>query len=158
LTQLLRLVHIDGRPAVPQPSLARIAGATLVALVGFLVADMALVALGQHVFPTVRHYGHFRLSDYGKLTVIGVLIACAGWPLVTRITTTPRWVFLRLAVLVSLVLLAPDAYIYEVQRQPLRGVFVLVWLHVAIAIITYNALVRLAPAGSRSSRGVHRHF
>ena len=63
-----------------QPSLAAILLATVVALIGSLVADYLLVKLGTHVFPSTVGYSHFRFSDYSKLTIIGVLIACAAWP------------------------------------------------------------------------------
>jgi hypothetical protein len=144
---------LDLRPPANQPSWFRLALATVVAVVGSLVADEILVAIGKSVFPSTKHYGHFQFSDYGKLTVLGVLVACVGWPIVTRISSAPRWLYLRLAVLITLVLFSPDAYIYLVQKQSARGVFVLVWLHVAIAIVTYNAVVRIAPAGSAATHG-----
>jgi hypothetical protein len=118
--------------------------ASLVAIVGSLVADMALVAVGTKVFPSVSNYVHFQFSDYAKLTVVGVLIACVGWPIVVRISSTPRWLFYRLAIVVTVVLLVPDLYIWH-QGQPAKGVAVLVCMHLAIALVTYNALVRIAP-------------
>jgi hypothetical protein len=118
----------------------------MVALAGSLAADAALAAAGKRVFPTTVHFVHFQFADYAKLTVIGVVIACIGWPVVTRMTTRPRWVFLRLAVLVTLVLLLPDVWIW-VEGESARGVLVLVVMHLAIALVTYNALVRIAPAG-----------
>ncbi len=118
--------------------------ASLVAVIGSLVADMALVAVGKKVFPSVKDYVHFQFSDYSKLTVIGVVIACVGWPIVARISSRPRWLFYRMAIVVTLVLLAPDLYIWH-QGQPAKGVMVLMCMHVAIALVTYNALVRIAP-------------
>jgi hypothetical protein len=136
-----------------QPATASILLATIVSLVGSLVADYLLVKLGTHVFPSTVGYSHFQFSDYAKLTVVGVLIACAAWPVATRLTTTPRQFFFRAAIVITIVLLAPDFYIWH-GGSPLKAVFVLVWLHVAIAIVTYNALVRLAPV----PRGRHaRH-
>jgi len=44
------------------------------------------------------------------------------------------------------VLIVPDVYIW-VQGEPFRGVLVLMAMHLAIAVVTYNALVRIAPAG-----------
>lgn len=146
LEPLLDQLHLDFVPADPQPSWIRLVVATLVAVVGSLVADGLLVALGKHVFPSTADYPHFQFADYSKLTIIGVLIACAGWPVVTRISSTPRWVYVRLAVLTTLVLFLPDLWIW-LQGQPAKGVFVLLWLHVAIAIVTYHAVVRIAPAG-----------
>jgi len=90
--------------------------------------------------------------SYAKLTVVGVLGACAGWPIVTRITSQPKWLFLRLALVVTLVLLLPDLAIWA-MGQPGAAVFVLVWMHLAIAIVTYLSLVILAPVrGARSSQ------
>ena len=91
-----------------------------------------------------------------KLTVIGVVVACVGWPVVTRVSSQPRWVFLRAAVVVTLVLLVPDLYIWH-TGEPARGVLVLMVMHVAIALVTYNALVRLAPAGGAADRTVSGH-
>jgi len=140
---LLRYFHVDFEPPRP-PSRAEVILASLVAVVGSLVADMALVAVGTKVFPSVRNYGHFQFSDYAKLTVIGVVIACVGWPVVVRISSTPRWLFFRMAIVVTIVLFAPDVYIWH-QGQPAKGVAVLMSMHLAIALVTYNALVRIAP-------------
>ena len=59
------------------------------------------MVIGQAVFPSTRGYAHFQFADYAKLTVIGVVIACAAWPAVTRVYAAPRWLFFRLAVLVT---------------------------------------------------------
>jgi hypothetical protein len=127
-----------------QPTGASIIFATLVALAGSLLADYLLVKLGTHAFPSTVGYVHFRFSDYAKLTMIGVLIACAAWPVATRLTSRPRQFFLRAAIVITIVLLAPDLYIWR-GGSPGDAVFVLIWLHVAIAVVTYNALVHLAP-------------
>jgi len=146
LDPLLDRVHVDFVPADPQPTWGRLAVATVVAVAGSLAADALLVALGKAVFPSTRGFPHYQFADYAKLTVVGVLIACAGWPVVTRISSRPRWLFLRLAVAVTLVLFLPDLWIW-LQGESGRGIVVLLWMHVAIALVTYNALVRIAPAG-----------
>ncbi len=99
---------------------------------------------------------HFRFSDYSKLTIIGVIIACAAWPVVARVTSDPRWVFFRLAILVTIVLLLPDLYIW-VKGQPAHAVLFLVLMHLAIAVITYNLLVRVAPVREPASHGRVSH-
>ena len=142
--RLLGVVKVDFAPKHRQPSAARVVLATVVALVGSLAADALLVALGQAVFPSTKGYAHFQFSDYSKLTIIGVVIACVAWPIVTRISSAPRWLFFRLAIVVTLVLFLPDFYILK-QGQPAKAVVVLLCMHVAIAVVTYNALVRLAP-------------
>jgi hypothetical protein len=144
----LDLVKVDFAPTHRPPSSARVVLATVVSLVGSLAADAALVAIGEAVFPSTKGYGHFRFSDYSKLTIIGVIIACVAWPIVTRISSAPRWLFFRLAIVVTLVLLLPDVYILK-QGQPPRAVAVLMCMHLAIAVVTYNALVRLAPVRPR---------
>jgi hypothetical protein len=143
----LALVRVDLRPSATRrpPSLLRLLLATAVAIGGSLAADALLVVLCTHLFPSTRGYVHFAFHDYAKLTIIGVLVACASWPFVVRVSSAPRWLFLRLAVLVTIVLLLPDAYILH-QGQPFRAVAFLMAMHLAIAVITYNALVWLAPA------------
>ena len=142
---LLEYGRFDVRPPHSQPVRSRLAAAVVASVVGSLVADALIVAVGTALFPSTRGYVHFQFAYYARLTIVGVLIACAGWPVVTRLSAAPRWVFLRLAVLVSLVLLLPDlAILYE--GAPGRAVLVLAFMHLAIALVTYNALVRLAPA------------
>lgn len=143
LDRLLRLFRVDFAPAHRQPRSLLVAAATAASLAGSLLADAILVMAGQAVFPSTRGYVHFQFSDYGKLTVIGVLIACAAWPVVTRISSAPQWVFSRLAVLVTLVLWLPDEYILA-SGQPPRAVCVLFVMHLAIALVTYNCLVHIA--------------
>jgi hypothetical protein len=109
-----------------------------------LAADAVLVFVGTRLFPATKGYVHFAFSDYAKLTVIGVLIACVAWPIVTCLSSAPRWLFFRLAIAVTLVLLLPDLYIWH-QGQSAQAVLVLMTMHLAIALVTYNLLVRLAP-------------
>ena len=153
LEPLLDRFRIDFVPADPQPSWARWVLASVVAVVGSLGADAALVAIGKAIFPSTSDFPHFAFPDYSKLTIVGVGIACVGWPVVTRVSSRPRWVFLRAAVAVTVVLLLPDVYIW-VQGESARGVVVLMAMHLAITVVTYNALVRIAPAGeARHTRG-----
>src|ERR1700749_2179323 len=111
LTQLASAARIDFRPRHSQPRMSRVVVATLASVAGSLAADALLVVIGQAAFPDTRGYVHFQFHDYARLTVIGVIIACAAWPAVTRISADPRWLFFRLAILVTLVLWLPDVYI-----------------------------------------------
>ena len=147
LEQALRICRLDFSPRHGQPSVLRVVTATVLALGLSLAADACLVAIGTAVFPSTKGYVHFEFSDYGKLTIIGVLIACAAWPAVTRITNHPRWMFFRMAIAVTLVLWLPDLYILA-KGQPGKAVAVLMTMHLAIAIVTYNCLVHLAPPHS----------
>jgi hypothetical protein len=148
----LEMVRIDFAPTQRQPSTLRLLLATVVSLIGSVAADAALVAIGEAAFPSTKGYTHFQFSDYSKLTIIGVIIACLAWPIVTRVSSAPKWLFFRLAILVTVVLLLPDFYLLK-QGQPAKAVAVLMCMHLAIAIVTYNALVRLAPVRQRREHG-----
>src|ERR1700678_3289241 len=143
LGRALGIARVDLAPAHRQPSTLRVAIATVVSVAGSLAVDAILVVIGQAIFPSTRGYVHFQFSDYAKLTVIGVLIACAAWPVVTRISSAPRWLFLRLAIAVTLVLWLPDLWILHLG-QPVQAVAVLMVMHLAIAVVTYNCLVHIA--------------
>lgn len=151
LGSLLWAAHIDFDPSDEQPSLPLVVVATIASVLASLLADAALVKVAEHLFPATKGYVHFRFSDYAKLTVIGVLIACAAWPVVTRLTSSPRWVFFRMAIGVTLVLWLPDLYILA-KGQPVHAVAFLMLMHLAIAVLTYNLLVHLAPCRGRWGR------
>ncbi len=144
LTRAASLLHIDFAPRHRQPSWHLVLVAALTAIAGSLAADALLVVIGQAVFPSTRGYMHFQFFDYGRLTVVGVIIACIGWPVVTRVSSQPRWLFVRSAILVTLVLWLPDLYILY-RGEPGDAVGVLMLMHIAIAVVTYNCLVRIAP-------------
>jgi Family of unknown function (DUF6069) len=144
--RVLGWFRIDFRPRHRQPAWWRVGLATVLALAGSLAADAALVAIGKHVFPSTSDFVHFEFHDYARLTIIGVVIACAAWPVVTRVSSSPRWLFLRSAIVVTLVLFLPDLWIWW-KGEPGKGVVVLMAMHVAIALVTYNVLVRVAPVG-----------
>jgi hypothetical protein len=150
--RVLAWARLDFSPGHRPPQWWRVALATVLAVGLSLAADAALVAIGTGLFPATKGYVHFEFSDYAKLTVIGVVIACAAWPVVTRISSAPRWLFFRLAIVVTLVLYLPDLYIWH-QGQPGHAVAVLMTMHLAIALITYNLLVHVAPVRTGRSDG-----
>ena len=142
--RVLDLARLDFAPRHRRPRWLRWLVASAVSVGGSLAADALLVVIGTAVFPSTKGYVHFQFHDYARLTVVGVVIACIAWPVVTRITWAPKWMFLRMAVAVTLVLWLPDIYIL-VKGQPPRAVAVLMVMHLAIALVTYNCLVRIAP-------------
>jgi hypothetical protein len=151
----LDLVRLDFAPRHEQPAAGRVLLATVVSIAGSLLADAILVVIAQALFPATRGYAHFQFADYAKLTVIGVIIACVAWPVTTRITSQPRWMFFRMAILVTLVLWLPDVWIL-IKGQPAKAVAVLFVMHLAIAVVTYNALVHLAPVAAPRRAAGHR--
>jgi hypothetical protein len=157
IERVMKWSRIDFAPAHRQPQWWRVGLATVLAIGLSLAADAALVAIATHVYPATKGYSHFQFSDYAKLTIVGIIIGCAAWPVVTRISSAPRWVFFRCAILVTLVLWLPDVWIWH-KGQPAHAVAFLMLMHLAIALITYNLLVHLAPvrpSGGRRGRGAH---
>jgi H+/Cl- antiporter ClcA len=154
VNRALALARVDWSPSRRQPRLEWVVLATAIAIAGTLIADAALVKGGTSLFPSTNGYPHFRFDDYAKLTVIGVVIGCAGWPIVNLISSAPRWLYIRLAVLISLVLFLPDIWLL-LRHQPPRAVLVLMTMHVAVALVTYQASTRVAPARDprKRSRG-----
>jgi hypothetical protein len=154
LERVSSLLQLDFSPPHRPPSALRVILATVLSIGLSLLADALLVKAGTKIFPSTVGYTHFRFSDYSKLTIIGIIIACAAWPIVARVSAAPRRLFFWLAILVTAVLLLPDVYILA-QGQPARAVAVLMVMHLAIGLITYNLLVRVAPV-RRQRRSAQR--
>jgi hypothetical protein len=133
-----------------QPGAVRWVVATILAIGLSLAACRLLVIAGVALFPSTAGYGHFQFGDYAKLTIIGVLGASIAWPVVTFLTTRGSRLYLWLAIAVTVVGLAPDAWILH-QGQPAAGVAVLVAMHFALAVITYPVLVFIAPQSRRAT-------
>jgi hypothetical protein len=155
LNRIMSLARLDFSARHRQPSAGRVLLATIASLAASLAADALLVVIGEAIFPSTKGYVHFQFSDYGKLTVIGVIIACVAWPVVTRVSDAPRWLFFRLAILVTLFLWLPDLYILY-RGQPGDAVAVLMVMHLAIAVVTYNLLVHIAAIGPAARTSRHR--
>ena len=152
IQRALTFSKIDLAPPHRPPSAVRVLLATVLSIGGSLLTDALLVSAGKMVFSSTKGYADFQFSDYAKLTVIGVAIACAAWPVVTRVSSSPRWLFLRLAIVVTLVLYIPDLWLLA-RGQPAEAVLVLMAMHLAIALVTYNALVQVAPVRPAAGRG-----
>lgn len=144
LERIGRAARIDLAPPHRQPATAMLVVATVAAVGLSLAADGAVVAFAHAHYPGTRHFSHFRTVDYATLTVIGVLMACGAWPVVTRITASPRRLFFRLAVGAVVVLWLPDLWLLA-RSEVLAGIGALMVMHLVIALITYNLLVHVAP-------------
>ncbi|MEF2978398.1 DUF6069 family protein [Subtercola sp. YIM 133946] len=148
--RLLDAFCIDLPLGRSQPRLLRFVVATVVAVAASLLACAGLVGLGVLLYPATKGYEHYAFSDYGKLTIIGVVLASLAWPLVTLVSTRARRLYVWLAVIVTVVGFAPDAWILY-TGQPAAGVFILVLMHLALALITCVALVFIAPQQTRGA-------
>ncbi len=158
IDRLLSSAHLDLEPADGPPSAKRMVAVTSLVVVAALGVDVALAHLATGLWHQLRDYGHFQFGDYGTLTVLGVVPACVAWPVVVRVTSRPRRFFVRLAVAVTLLLWLPDLWLLVLSHDPVRAVGTLMAMHLAVALIAYNGLVRLAPprrrAGTAPRRGI----
>jgi hypothetical protein len=82
-----------------------------------VAANFALVRLATAFDPAIQHYSHFRFSDYGTLTVVGVICAGVAWYLATRSLAAPRHTFFRVAVVSMVVLWMPDVWLF-IKHEP----------------------------------------
>ncbi len=144
------VTRLDFRPATP-PSHLRWVLATVLSLALSLALNALAVHIATSELPSTRHFAHFRFDDYGTLTVVGVLFGAAGWAAVVRLSSDARWLVFRLAVIVSLVSFVPDAWIL-LEGETAKGVATLAVMHLLVALVTYNLLVHVAPAGRASER------
>jgi hypothetical protein len=78
-------------------------------------------------------------------------------PVVTRGGCAPRWLFFGLAILVTVVVWLLDLYILDLG-QPGRAVAVLMVMHLAVALVTYNVLVHIAKVKPSAHPGHHRRL
>lgn len=151
-----RILGLDWPMGRRQPSWLRLLAASVVALGLSLLACWLLAGLGVMLFPDTAGYAHFGFADYAKLTTIGVLVSCLAWPVVTLASTRGARLLLWLAVLVTVVSFAPDIWIL-LHGQPADAVFILLLMHVALLVITYPALVLIAPQPRQDAAARQRH-
>jgi hypothetical protein len=152
IQRALAFSKIDLAPPHRPPSLVRVLLSTVLSIGASLLIDAVLVSAATTAFSSTKGYAHFQFADYATLTVIGVGTACAAWPVVTRVSSSPRWLFLRLAIVVTLVLYLPDLWLLA-RGQPADAVAVLMAMHLAIALVTYNTLVQVSPVRPGAGRG-----
>ena len=141
---VFRFFALDFPAGKRQPALWRFVVAVVVAVVGSLAACAVLVVIGTMAFPATVGYSHFAFGDYSRLVIIGVLAACAAWPVVTLVSSRAARLFLWLTVAVTIASFAPDLWILH-TGQVAQGVLVLAVMHVAVALVTFPALVKIAP-------------
>lgn len=130
-------------PTLSPPTLTRLVIAAILSVVSSLGVDYLLIKAITKLYPSIRGFSHFRVSDYGSLTVIGIVAACASWPVTINISSLPRRLLFRLAIVATIFLWIPDGWLL-LRHEPFSAVGTLMMMHLAIAFITYNALTRIA--------------
>jgi len=127
------------------PTYRRVVAAGLAAAAVSLVADLMLATIGRAAFTVPASFDKFAFGTYAVLTVLGVAGAAATWAAVARLSSRPEWLLTRLAALVTALFLIPDFLLLGTPGNPAGPVAILMLMHLAIAVITYTALTRLAP-------------
>ena len=145
----LARARLDWTPIDEPASSARMVLASFLSIVGSLAANVGLVRIAITGSPSIKDYSHFRFIDFGSLTVLGVVGACVAWLVVSRISSSPRWFFVRLTIVATILLLFPDLWLIT-GHQPVRAVLTLMAMHIVMALLTYNILVRGAPVRARA--------
>lgn len=147
----VRLTRLDLRPSAVQPSLLRTALGVVVGVLLSLGANWLIVRAAVTLLPSLAGFPHFQLSDYGRFTLLGSLIACVGWPVLTRLSSSPGWIYGWVALLGTCVLWLPDLYIWAVLHEPGRAVLVLAAMHVAVVLVSCLSMISIA--GQPRTRG-----
>ncbi len=137
-----RLAGTGPAPQAAPPTHRRLAAAGLVAAAVSLAADIVLATVGRAAFTVPAAFGKFDFGTYSLLTVLGIAGANATWGAVTRLSSRPKWLLTRLAVLVTALFLIPDFLLLGTQGNPAGPVAILMLMHLAIAAITYLVYFR----------------
>ena len=131
------------------PTYRRVVAAGLAAAAVSLAVDLMLATIGRATFTVPASFGKFAFGTYALLTVLGVAGAAATWAAVARLSSRPKWLLTRLAALVTALFLIPDFLLLGTRGNPAGPVAMLMLMHLAIAVITYAALIELAPVRDR---------
>jgi hypothetical protein len=132
------------------PAHRRVMTAGLAAAALSLAADVVLVAIGRTAFTVPASFGKFAFGTYALLTALGVAGATLAWDAVARLSSRPNWLLTRLAALVTALLLIPDFLLLGTPGNPTGPVVILMLMHLAIAVVTYTALIKVAPVCGRT--------
>jgi hypothetical protein len=137
-------------PGTAPPAHRRVMAAGLAAAALSLAADVALAAIGGAVFTVPASFGKFGFGTYALPTVLGVAGATLAWAAVTRLSSRPAWLLTRLAALVTALFLIPDFLLLGTPGHPAGPVVILMFMHLALAVVTYTALIKIAPVRGRT--------
>jgi len=152
IQRALEPFKIDVAPAHRPPSARRVVLSTLLSIGGSLLITALLVSVGSALSSSITGYAYFQFSGFAKLTVIGVVTACAAWAVVARVSRSPRRLFLRLAIIGTLVVCAPDLWLLARGNRG-DSVAVVLTMHLAVALFTYNVLVHVSPVRPGAGQG-----
>ncbi|HEV2934455.1 MAG TPA: DUF6069 family protein [Streptosporangiaceae bacterium] len=132
-------------PGTAPPAHRRVMAAGLAAAALSLAAGVALAAIGRAAFTVPASFGEFAFGTYALVTVLGVAGATATWAALTRLSSRPAWLLTRLAALVTALFLIPDFLLLGTPGHPAGPVAILMLMHLAVAVVTYTALITIAP-------------
>lgn len=125
--------------AIPLVTIAKRGG---IAIVLSVVVNLAILALVR-TFGLVEPFGAMSVPPITFLTVLGGIAATAVYGAITRISTRPDWVFVRVAAVALVVSFVPDVVILRFDPEATPGaVLVLMFMHVVVAVICVATLTR----------------
>jgi Family of unknown function (DUF6069) len=152
-----QLPSSNSSPKAVPPANWRLAVASVTAVIVSLAADIGLAAAGHAAFTVPAAFTKFSFGSYAPLTVLGIAGATAAWWAVARLSSRPKWLLTRLAVLVTALSLIADVLLLGTAGNPTGPVTFLMLMHLAIGVITYTALVKISPArtGAQAARDDH---
>jgi len=127
-----------------------VVAAGLAAAAVSLATDVVLATIGRAVLSVPESFDKFAFGTYAVLTVVGVAGAMATWSALTRLSSRPQWLLTRLAALASALFLIPDFLLLGTPGNPTGPVVILMLMHLAIAVVTYTALIKIAPVRGRT--------
>jgi len=140
-----RLTGNGSASGATPPARRRVLAAGLAAAAVSLAADVVLATIGQAAFTVPASFGKFGFGTYALPTMAGVAGATATWAAVTRLSSRPNWLLTRLAALVTAMFLIPDFLLVGTPGNPTGPVTILMLMRLATALITYTALIKVAP-------------
>lgn len=125
------------REVIPLLTIAKRGG---LAIVLSIFANLGIFALVRG-FDLVEPFGALTVPPITFLTVLGGVAATAVYGAITRVSTRPDWVFVRVAAVALLLSFIPDIVILRFDPEATLGaVLVLMLMHIVVATICVATL------------------
>lgn len=142
---------ITSSPVAHRSGLAVTAGILAAAVVA--VAVNALIAVIAHAFGASDDFAPLQFGAYAFLTVVGTLIAAAGWAAIRRWTRRPSAVLRWVVPAVLVVSFVPDLALLGNDAQPgtsVLAVVALIVMHVNVAAVAVPVFRAVLPLPDRA--------
>jgi len=155
-SRITAFLGVDWPKRAHQPRPVEFAMGSIVAISGSLIACIVVVTLASRWFRLALKYSHLQFADYCVPVIVVVAIGCAAWPVATWISSRGRRLFLCVAIAVTVLTIAIDAWIFDAKHVAATAVIMAV-MHLGVASVTYLSLVFLAPQWPRRAPQYFEH-